>query len=205
MTNLPRFESGTRDRVLRATIELIAEGGADRVRTRAVAERAGVNAALVHYHFGSMTALIDEAVEAVMAEEMQPFAEALARGPGLQGALEGLLDAVQGVGEPTLGVLVSMDVLVRATRDPSTRARWLTMLQEFRGSLTDRVEQARQSGEVDPHLDVAATASLLAALLDGLVVHRLIDRELDVRATAAPLMAALFGPSRASGATKGER
>jgi AcrR family transcriptional regulator len=205
MTNQAGTGPGTRDRVLRATIELIAEGGADRVRTRAVAERAGVNAALIHYHFGSMSALIDEAVDAVMAEEMQPFAEALARGPGLRTALDGLLDAVQGVGEPTPGVLVSMDVLVRATRDPATRSRSLTMLQEFRGLLVDRLEQARESGEVDPQLDVAATASMLAALLDGLVVHRLIDRELDVRATAAPLLAALFGSGRAGGPRKGVR
>jgi AcrR family transcriptional regulator len=203
MPNRRAHEAGTRDRILRATIELIAEVGADRVRTRAVAERARVNPALVHYHFGSMSALIDAAVETVMAEESQPFIDALGHGPSVQVALESLFEGVQGIEEPTPGLMVSIDLLVRATRDPKTRSHVRRILREFRRLILDRLEEARRAGEIGTHVDLPAAAALLAALLDGLGMHRLIDRKVDARAAAEPLIAALFEPRSARDGRKG--
>ncbi|SRR6266511_39851 len=198
----PQNEPETRERILRATIALIAEVGADRVRTRAIAERAGVNPALVHYHFGSMSALIAQAVETVMTEESQPFIDALERGPSVRVALESLFEGVQGVGEPTPGLMVSIDLLVRATRDPKTRSWVRRMLQEFRVLILARLEAARRAGEIDPDVDLTATAAMIAALLDGLGMHRLIDRKVDAQGAAAPLFEVLFEPMRAGGGRK---
>jgi AcrR family transcriptional regulator len=58
----------------------MAEVGIDRVRTRAIAERAGVNPALVHYHFGSMSALVMEAAQDALLRELGPSVELLRSG-----------------------------------------------------------------------------------------------------------------------------
>lgn len=50
----------------------MAEIGIDRVRTRDIAKRAGVNLALVHYHFGSVPALVMEAAEDALQRELGP-------------------------------------------------------------------------------------------------------------------------------------
>jgi len=63
-----------------ATIALMAEIGIDRVRTRTIAERAGVNPALVHYHFGSVTALVLEAAEDALRRELGPSIDVLRSG-----------------------------------------------------------------------------------------------------------------------------
>jgi AcrR family transcriptional regulator len=54
----------TRTRILAATDELFGQLGFDATSTREIAERSGVNKALIHYHFGSkdelLVALLDD-------------------------------------------------------------------------------------------------------------------------------------------------
>lgn len=183
--------ASTRDRILRAAIELIAEVGGDRVRTRAVADRAGVNPALIHYHFGSMAALLREAVDAVLAGEAAPFVEALKGSPSARAVVQGLVTAIQEIGEPTPELMVAIDLLVRATRDPAARTRVRDSLAEFREQIHDRLDAARQRGEIGEQVDIAAASMMLAALVDGLGMHRLIDPELDVRPVVGLLTTAL--------------
>ncbi len=192
MPNTDMAESAsTRDRILRAAVELIAEVGSDRVRTRAVADRAGVNPALVHYHFGSMSALLREAVDAVLAGEAAAFVEALKGSPSARDVVQGLVAAIQGIGEPTPELMVAIDLLVRATRDPAARTRVRDSLAEFREQIHDRLDAARQRGEIGEQVDIAAASMMLAALVDGLGMHRLIDPELDVRPVVGLLTTAL--------------
>ena len=81
--------------------------------------------------------------------------------------------------------------MVKATRDPSFR-RWTKRAsQRFRSVILERLEAARDAGELDPDQDLPAAAMLLAASLDGLLFHRLVDPTLDVMQTAAPLEAML--------------
>src|SRR5580693_5729063 len=61
-TNLlnPADEPGKRKTALmQATFDVIAESGFEGLRTRAVAERAGVNIATLHYYFPSKQHLIE--------------------------------------------------------------------------------------------------------------------------------------------------
>lgn len=173
--------AGTRERILRAAIELIAEVGGDRLRTRAVAERAGVNQALVHYHFGSMAALVQAADEAVLASEGEPFFTALEGDVAVADLVEGLFAAVEKIGEPTPELMVAIDMLVRATRDDASRERSKQALVELRGLIQDRLAAAQGRGEIGGQVDPEAAAAVLGAALDGLGMHRLIDPDFDVR------------------------
>ncbi|WP_345432622.1 TetR/AcrR family transcriptional regulator [Actinoallomurus vinaceus] len=60
-----RREAGqrTRDRLLTAALELLAQRGHDGVTLREITENAGANVAAVSYHFGSLNALRDSAIE----------------------------------------------------------------------------------------------------------------------------------------------
>lgn len=52
--------AGTRDRIVRAAADLLAEGGREAVSTRAVAAAAGVQAPTIYRQFGDMRGLLDE-------------------------------------------------------------------------------------------------------------------------------------------------
>ncbi|WP_229894053.1 TetR/AcrR family transcriptional regulator [Streptomyces glebosus] len=52
----------TRERILSAACEVIAEVGFEKIRMRMVAEHAGVSTALLHYHFENRERLFAEAM-----------------------------------------------------------------------------------------------------------------------------------------------
>jgi AcrR family transcriptional regulator len=52
----------TRERILTAACEVIADIGFEKIRMRMVAERAGVSTALLHYHFDTREKLFTEAM-----------------------------------------------------------------------------------------------------------------------------------------------
>jgi AcrR family transcriptional regulator len=177
----------TRDRILRATIDLMADVGIDRVRTRSVAERAGVNPALVHYHFGSMRTLVLEAAEDALVRELGPSIDALRSGDTIADSVRAILRWIDRRGDRTPGSTILAEAMVKATRDAAFR-RWARRAsRRFRSLILERLEAARDAGELNPHLDLEISAVLLAAALDGLLFHRLVDPTLDVTGVAEPL------------------
>ncbi len=176
----------------------MAESGIDRVRTRSIAERAGVNPALIHYHFGSIPALVLEAAQDALTRELGPSIDVFQSGATLGDSIEAVLDWIVRYGERTPGSTILADAMVKSTRDASFR-RWTRKAsQHFRSAIRQRLQTARDAGELDPQLDLTAAAVLLAAALDGLLFHHLVDPKLDVMQVAAPIKAMLKPPPRAT-------
>lgn len=183
----------TRERILRATVQLMAEIGIDRVRTRAIADRAGVNPALVHYHFRSVPALVMEAAEEALLRELGPSIEVFQSGGTIGESVRAILEWIESDGERSPGSTILAEAMVKATRSSSFR-RWTARAsRRFRSAIRTRLEAARKAGDLMPGLDLDATALLLAAALDGLLFHRLVDPKLGVVQAAAPLEALLRG------------
>lgn len=71
----------TRTQILDAAREALVERGSTGATTRAVADRAGVRASLVHYHFGSkqqlLAAVLDRENERLLARQDALFADAV--------------------------------------------------------------------------------------------------------------------------------
>jgi AcrR family transcriptional regulator len=196
-------EASTRERIVQATVELMAETGIDRVRTRAIAERAGVNPALVHYHFGSIAGLVMEAAEHALLRELGPSIDAFVSAATVQEGIAAILEWIEQRGQRTPGATILAEAMVKATRDPAFR-RWTTQAsRRFRAIILERLETARANDEIDPALDIDATAVLLAAALDGLLFHRLVDPRLDVRQTALPIAQMLGAPAPVSSSKRG--
>ena len=57
-------ETNTREKVLKATVQLLGKNGPEKLTIRQIAARAGVNVAAINYHFRSKENLVDEAVYA---------------------------------------------------------------------------------------------------------------------------------------------
>lgn len=186
----------TRERLLHATVELMAEIGIDRVRTRSIARRAGVNPALVHYHFGTVSALVMEAAQDALLRTLGPSLEAFRSGATIRDSIRAILRWVERHGQDAPGSTILAEAMVKATRNASFR-RWATQAsRRFRRVILDRLRAARAAGELDPELDLTATATLLAAALDGLLFHRLVDPKLDVLRVAGPLAGMLTAGRR---------
>lgn len=177
----------TRARLMDAAAELIAERGWGAVTTRMVAERAGLRPGLVHYHFNSVTdLLIDSSLRAAQAEMARILQPALTREG--RDALAELIQAGAsygtGPGGPGQGAAVFVEMLLAARRHERLRSALAGMLAGARAAVGQLVRAD------EPGADGQATAEVLLAAFDGLLLHRLLDPALGDPALGGPAIAA---------------
>jgi AcrR family transcriptional regulator len=177
-------------------VAVIAEGGWSAATSRVVAARAGVNNALVHYHFGSVEALRRAAVWHVLNAELAgPMAAMLEAGDLLEGITGVVGRLAADAGAPANRVLA--EALVQSMRDVEIRDGLARALRTLRELLTSRFAEDLRAGLLRQDADPAALAAIFAALIDGLLLHVFADPTLDVRSPTAAL-ARLLRPAGAS-------
>lgn len=184
----------TRQRLLAAAAALIAEVGWGRVRTRAVAERAGLPLGAVSYHFHGKQELLTEAALDVVEAEF-PIGE-LAAVRTLAELFELIRTAVgrRDSYDPLLaGVLV--ETMREAGRDPGLADRMTALLAEYRRLLSELVRTEQQRGVARTDADPAAVAALVAAAGDGLLLHALLDSGTDTGSAFDALLTLLRPPA----------
>jgi AcrR family transcriptional regulator len=176
-------------RLLYTAAELIAELGWTAVSTRILAERAGVTPGLVHYHFPSLQALLRDAALGMVSDLLcaaeAVFDEARTLGAGLDMMLASL-DAHTATGPTSL---LLAETYLAATRDEVLRSELSAVVAEFQQQLT---RWLAEHGASTPD----GTAVVLAAALDGLVLHRGMNPRL-TSATVAPVLRRLASGSPA--------
>ncbi|MUL42857.1 TetR/AcrR family transcriptional regulator [Streptomonospora sp. PA3] len=176
-----------RRRLLAVACELIAEHGWTAVSTRMLAERAGVTPGLVHYHFSSVQALLSEAAIGAMRDYLARIPELLDGAATPQHALEavlGELDAHTGLDPASL---LFVETYLASTRDSALREEISALLAHFRARLADRLAR---HGTADPE----TTAAVLAAAIDGVLLHRPLSPG-TTGADVAPVLGRILAPA----------
>jgi AcrR family transcriptional regulator len=184
---------------LEAAAALIAELGWGRVTTRAVAERAGLPHGAVSYHFQGKQALLSEAA-LDLVERSFPLKEL--RAAGSLAEVVSQMRAWAGGPAPVdlLGRAVLLEAMREAGRDLMVRARLAGLLAEYRQVLADLVRAAQHRGHAPAGVDPAALAALLAAAGDGLLLHAMLEPEVDLAGAVEALGGLLHHTGPAGGA-----
>jgi AcrR family transcriptional regulator len=169
-----------RQRLLTAAIQLIPERGWTAVSTRILAERAGVTPSVVHYHFPSLPALLNEAVTGAMRQvlaELDAFLDT-ARTPA--DAVDALLASVDRYTGADPMSLLFIEAYLAATRDERLGEQIAEMVRGFQERLG---RWLAERGVPAPEV----TAAVLAATVDGLLLQRGLGAGPDVGSTAVVL------------------
>ena len=121
-------ETATRARILRAALEVFATRGFEAASLREITEKAQVNVAAIHYHFGSREVLVLEVMRAVAGPLNRLRLDALDRAcaagpPGLAAVVEALVGppvmlSFEATGEPRL--LIRLLIQARALPQEAT-------------------------------------------------------------------------------------
>ncbi|WP_306362383.1 TetR/AcrR family transcriptional regulator [Nocardia sp. CC227C] len=171
-----------RERLRRTAVTLIPERGWTAVSTRVLAERAGVNPSVVHYHYSSLQALLTEAVTGELRAATARMTALLDGAATPTDAVDALLAITATYTDDNPATLLFTETALAATRDASLRAAVAAVLDEFVTRLGDWFAE---HGVADPH---RAAAAVMAAV-DGLVIHR----ALRLRHTGDSIAAVLHG------------
>jgi DNA-binding transcriptional regulator YbjK len=180
----PDAEPGVRERILRATLELIAADGVGAVTNRRVARAAGVSLGSLTYHFASQTQLLHESLLLYVEEETirrEAIARELStREPSLEEvALE--IERLAAAAADIPNQIAELELHLHAARDPELR------------------EASRRCFAAHEQIAAAALTTLgvpaselspatVVALMTGLAVRRLADGGHDGQRTSEALL-----------------
>lgn len=181
----------TKSVLLEAAIVELADKGWGGLRTRNVAERAGVNKALVHYHFGSMDNLRFQAITSLMSGLVNEAASVLLEAPTLSEGISRFGESLKAFRSDDPRGVVLMEAMIHVPRDQSLEDMMMRAIEFYEEALRQRIDSDVQSGRLGSDTDPAALARALTALLDGLVLHAYMRPEVDF-APAAEALARLL-------------
>ncbi|WP_335992266.1 TetR/AcrR family transcriptional regulator [Glycomyces sp. MUSA5-2] len=157
-----------RARLLAAARELIGELGWNAVSTRILAERADVRPGLVHYHFESLQALLRQATLEAMRPALEDTAALLTASTDPADAIEALFAEVDRYTGTDPSSLLFIEAYLAATRDPLLHDQMHGLVADFRAAVTASLAR---SGHPAPE----AAAILIAAVIDGILLHKGLD------------------------------
>jgi AcrR family transcriptional regulator len=148
--------------ILEASLQLLEDGGYDKLTTNRIAERAGVNVALVYRYFAGKESIVATLLELAAAQTEAALIEAIAQtqGQALRDGLRAIVIALSTTPSPNVhrALVEHVDV---ASRRP--------LLDALRTRLRDRFEQFlhRHAGEIRPLDDPGAALFVLEHALEA--------------------------------------
>jgi AcrR family transcriptional regulator len=169
-------ERGARERILAAAVERIAGDGIDEVRIARIAMDAGVSTSLVHYHFDTRDALLEEALE-----YSYKLAGDIRLGPdgdvdefGSVRRLAAMIDQFL----PYPGLLerdwiLYVELWLRAIRHPEMRPTAARLYTRMHDWFAEAIATGIERGEFPKDADPDAIANRILALADGYGVRAL--------------------------------
>jgi TetR/AcrR family transcriptional regulator, regulator of cefoperazone and chloramphenicol sensitivity len=170
-----------RDSLVRAAFACLAADGFEGLRTRSVADRAGVNIATLHYYFPTKEALIGGVADYLASQFITLHAPPVASTgkAALDRLHQEFADAhFYSAERPELGAVLN-ELQLRGRRDPAIRKIIEPLFGHWRYGIERFLAAGIEDGVFRSDLDPAAGAALFVAAMTGASCLRLRRAELD--------------------------
>ncbi len=179
-----RYDPDRRARILRATLDVVAEHGVAGATHRRIAAAAGVPLGSMTYHFEGMELLLTEAFTLLADTVAARFTERLAAASNRDEALEAVVDLVVDESWATpRTMLLSYELYAFAARRPALQSVMRDWMDKSRAALGRHF--------------APETAKALDAMIEGLSIHRSVDRDPADRAAVRSIVERLVGEGAA--------
>lgn len=185
--------AGTRQRILDATFRRLASDGYAALSVREIAKDAGVNHALINYHFGTkdrlVIAVLDEANRQLLARQQQMYAE-----PGGFAAKWAQARRFYENDIASGFVRVQAELYAASLSNPGLRDQFVPRVQAWKQVVLGAVREAllRYQPTLPEGFDAEAIASLISEFWLGMEFARLIG-DADERARHDKALDAIQG------------
>lgn len=169
-----RPETTTRERLMDAAVETLSTEGVAGTTARAIAERAGLNQALIFYHFGSVTNLLLEAFRRVSDAQAAKYRDAASNVSSLKDLVEiaRLLHAEDMAG----GTVAAVTQLMAASvSDPDAGSAIMDRFETWIQIVHDALDRALASSPLAVTIPTHEAAYAVAAMFLGIELMTRLD------------------------------
>lgn len=168
--------AGARERILAAAVERIASDGIDDVRIARIAMDAGVSTSLVHYHFETREALLEQALDYSfeLAGDVR-IGEGEGEAPDHARRLAAMIDqCLPYPGALERDWILWVELWLRAVRHPELRPTAARLYARMREWFAAAIAAGVEAGEFRAGADPERTADRVLAMCDGFGVRALL-------------------------------
>ncbi len=179
----------TRQRILRATLQLISEGGVGAISNRKVATAAGVSLGSLTYHFPSQTALLRESLLMHVGEEvgrLRAIAAEFRNSRRDAGEVAEEIERIAAASSDRLRQIAELELHLYAARDPQLQEASRRCFAAY----DDFAEAALEALSVPAS---PTNARAVVAMMTGLAVRRVGAGEHEATGTAEALRTLVRG------------
>jgi AcrR family transcriptional regulator len=163
----------SRERILKAAVELITEAGIDQVRVAEIARRASMSSGQVMYYFTSKEHILLETLAWRDHQDIRRTRAALAKVTGAWSQLERFIGLYLPAGPADPSWILWMEAWARAPHNRQVSQFLEDLLALWREDLAAIVDRGVKEGAFVPPAAVDDFTLRFAALLDGLAILRL--------------------------------
>jgi len=163
----------SRDRILKAALELITEAGIDQVRVAEIARRACMSSGQVMYYFTSKEHILLETLAWRDYEDIERTRAALGKVTGAWRQLERFIGLFLPASSADPSWILWMEAWARAPHNRQVSKFLEELLALWRDDLAAIVARGVQEGAFAPLADIDDFTLRFTALLDGLAILRL--------------------------------
>lgn len=161
----------SREAILVATAEVIADRGFESARISDISERSGIPISTLEYQFGSREDLLYAAFQHLAFQELREMSEAMRAGEDAWDRLRAFMEISMMENEDTQFVWRSwVEYWRAAVRDARVREDALEVYRQWRGFVEQVVRQGVEQGRFSVTLDSDAVAFQISAVVDGMSV-----------------------------------
>lgn len=164
-------------RLVNATVRVIAERGVDRTRLLDVARAAGVSIGNVQHYFPAREDLLAATFEAVNDASIDDWEAMADREPNAPERLSAML-RLAAWGRPgweDIGWAIWVEFWAVAHRSERFREQYELIYNKWRATLVDAVSDGIANGEFSPEDPVQDVVDRLAAAIEGLAIRTLLQ------------------------------
>jgi AcrR family transcriptional regulator len=169
-------KAATRERIVAAALDQVAEGGYASAGVQSVAARAGVAVGTVYRHFPSKAELFAEVFRRASQRELDVMSDLAAARADERPASERIAAAAEVFCRRALAGPVLAYALLAEPVDPAVEAERLRFRRGYRDMFARALRQGVEDGEIAPHdpevLGAAITGGLGEALVGPLAARR---------------------------------
>ena len=187
----------TRGKLIGATQQLLATGGADALTSRAIAQEAGANLASITYYFGSKEQLVVESMIASARDLLTPVIAALSsEGEPIAKMLESVVLLARILDEHRNDLAAYLHVLAASPTNPAIATAVRGLHRDMAHLLAGQIDIQRSGGQLPSWVSPGAMAQLIVAVVHGTLVASLVDPDQADEATIGAQFAQLLLAAR---------
>jgi AcrR family transcriptional regulator len=160
------LSASTRERLIEAAADVIAEQGYDRAGVQEIARRAGLTNGAIYANFRDKSELLAEAVEVGLVRLFGRMDDARRAGSSAAQVIE-MIGRTLALNTPGRNRTLVSEALAAARRDPDVGVRVRQLLTTLENHVSEVVSEAREDGDIADDVDPATLARFGVALAVG--------------------------------------